>query len=78
MTIFCCRDAACVLSISARLRVEEKHLIPIITLDTALEYLIPTTTEAGVCTTALVDFLVLSHNDFIEKCRGIVSKDKLR
>ena len=63
---------------SARLRVEEKYLIPAITLETTLEYLIPTTTEAGACTTALVDFLVLSHNDFIEKCRAIISKDELR
>jgi hypothetical protein len=63
---------------SARLRVEEKYLIPAITLNTTLEYLIPTTTEAGACTTALVDFLVLSHNDFIEKCRATVSKDPMR
>jgi hypothetical protein len=63
---------------SARLRVEEEYLIPAITFDTTLEYLIPTTTEAGACTTALVDFLVLSHNDFIEKCRATVSKDPMR
>ena len=56
----------------ARLRIEEKHLLPAITDDTPLEYLIPTTTGAGACTTALVDFLVLTHCDFIEKCRGII------
>ena len=63
---------------SARLRVDEKYLIPSITPDTTLEYLIPTTTDAGACTTALVDFLVLSHNDFIDKCRATVSKDERR
>ena len=58
----------------ARLRVEEQYLRPAITADEPLEYLIPTTTGAGACTTALVDFLVLTHNSFIEKCRGIVGE----
>ena len=62
--------------ILARLQVDEKHLLPAITEDTELEYLIPTTIGAGACTTALVDFLVLTHNSFIEKCRGaVVSQD---
>ena len=55
--------------ISARLRVDHKYLVSSISLDTKLEYLIPTTTGAGVCTTSLVDFLVCTHNDFMEKCR---------
>lgn len=63
---------------SGRLRVKEEYLLPSITLETTLEYLIPTTTEAGACTTSLVDFLVLAHNDFIEKCRDTVCKDKRR
>ena len=46
-------------------------------MDTPLEYLIPTTTEAGVCTTSLVDFLVLSHNDFIEFCINKGEKDTM-
>lgn len=33
--------------------------------DIPLAYLIPTTTGKGVCSTALVDFLVTTHNDFI-------------
>ena len=44
------------------------------TLDTPLVYLLPTTIGEGKCTTALVDYLVLTHNDFIEKCRGIVTE----
>ena len=28
----------------------------------------------GKCTTALVDYLVIAHNDFIEQCRSVVSK----
>ena len=63
---------------TARLRVDEKHLLPSLTLDTPLEYLIPTTTGAGACTTALTDFLVLTHNNFIENCRSIVSKQYKR
>ena len=40
-----------------------------------MEYLVPTTSEAGVCTTALVDFLTLTHNNFIERCRGLIAED---
>ena len=32
-----------------------------------------TTAGAGACTTALVDFLTLIHNDFIERCRSLTS-----
>jgi len=39
---------------------------------TSLKYLIPTTTGAGVCTTSLVDFLVVTHNDFVEKCHNAI------
>jgi len=37
-----------------------------------LVYLIPTTTGKGICSTALVDFLVSVHNDFIEFYHGII------
>ena len=60
-------------ALPARLRIEEKHILPAITDDTPLEYIIPTTIGAGACTTALVDFLILTHNNFIEKCRGIMT-----
>eukprot|EP00731_Ephydatia_muelleri_P024235 Em0016g506a len=53
----------------SRLRVDHKYLIPSISLDTKLDYLIPTTTGAGVCTSSLVDFLVCTHNTFMAKCR---------
>ena len=59
---------------TARLRVEEKYLLPSFTLDTPLEYLIPTTVGAGACTTALTDFLVLTHNNFIETYQGIIEQ----
>ena len=65
-------------SFSGRLRVKEEYLIPAITTETPLEYIIPTTTEAGACTTALVDFLTLTHNDFIERCRSLVSSQEQR
>ena len=61
--------APCVYLYIARLRVDHKYLVPSISLGTKLDYLIPTTTGAGVCTTSLVDFLVCTHNDFMEKCR---------
>jgi hypothetical protein len=43
-----------------------------------MEYLVPTTSDAGVCTTALVDFLTLTHNNFIEMCRGVVAENDPR
>ena len=61
-----------------RLPVEEKYFKAVIDDNTPMEYLIPTTSEAGVCTTALVDFLTLTHNTFIERCRTLVSEDDQR
>ncbi len=52
----------------------EEYLLEKIDDKTPLIYLIPTTMREGRCTTALVDYLVLTHNDFIERCRGIVSQ----
>ena len=60
-------------SFLGRIPVKEDIWIPSITMDTPIEYLIPTTTHAGVCTTALVDFLTLTHNNFIEKCHALVA-----
>ena len=57
-----------------RLAVEKEYLLTEIKDKTPLVYLIPTTMREGRCTTALVDYLVLTHNDFIERCRGIVSQ----
>ena len=34
----------------------------------SLVYLIPTKTGRGICSTALVDFLVITHNEFIRFC----------
>lgn len=56
---------------------KDEYLIASITDDTPLEYIIPTTTEAGACTTALVDFLTLTHNDFIERCQSLILSQKL-
>ena len=56
-----------------RLPVEEKYYVAVIDDETPMEYLVPTTTEAGVCTTALVDFLTLVHNNFIERCRALTA-----
>ena len=61
-----------------RLPVEEKYYVAYIYDNTPMEYLVPTTSEAGVCTTALVDFLTLTHNNFIERCRGLVARDDQR
>ena len=53
---------------TARFRVKQEFILPAFTEEVPLEYLIPTTTGAGACTTALVDFLMYTHNNFIEWC----------
>lgn len=61
---------------TARLRIDEVYLIPFIQMDTTLDYFIPTTTGPGACTFALVDYLVLAHNDFIDCCRNLVAENR--
>ncbi len=57
---------------------DDQYLIPAITDDTSIHFLIPTRTGAGACSMALADFLVLTHNNFIEKCMGIVAQKEKR
>ncbi len=57
---------------------EEEYLVPAIDDDTPLEYLIPTAEGRGACTTALVKYLVLIHNHFIQSCRKIAEKQPER
>lgn len=57
-----------------RLPVQNKYFVAKIGDDTSMEYLIPTTSNSGVCSTALVDFLTLTHNKFIERCRAVLEK----
>ena len=64
--------------ISGRLPIEDRFYVTMISDDTKMEYLVPTTSEAGVCTTALVDFLTLTHNSFIKKCRERVGENDQR
>ena len=61
-----------------RLPVEDRFYVTVIDDDTKMEYLVPTTSEAGVCTTALVDFLTLTHNNFIATCRAHVGENDQR
>ena len=65
-------------SFPGQLPVEEKYYTAIIDDDTPMEYLVPTTSEVGVCTTALVNFLTLTHNNFIERCRVLVADNDQR
>lgn len=67
-----------VCSFSGRLPIEEKYCSTIINDDTPMEYLIPTTSDAGACTTALVDFLALKHNNFVERCRALMAENSQR
>jgi hypothetical protein len=63
---------------SGRLPIEDRFYVTVINDDTKMEYLVPTTSDAGVCTTALVDFLTLTHNNFIAICRAFVGKKDQR
>ena len=53
-----------------RLRTPSEYIevVPKITDDTKLAYLMPTTTGEGICSSSMVDFLVCQHNKFIEFC----------
>ena len=55
---------------------EEQHCLSAITEDVALEYLIPTTSGAGALTSSLVDYLILTHNTFIDKCYMVKERDQ--
>ena len=59
---------------------ERRHLdrLAEISESTPLHYIIPTTSGPGACGLALVDFLVLQHNNFIEMCQGVVVGDDKR
>ena len=61
-----------------RLAVKEEYCISDITEDTCMEFIVPTTSDAGACTTALVDFLTLTHNNFIASCRSVVAEQDQR
>ena len=63
---------------AARLRVEEAYLGHDFSDDTTLDFLLPTSEGAGACTSALVDFLVLQHNNFIERCRAVMKEREMR
>ncbi len=60
------------------LLMEEEDLAPAIDDDTPLEYLIPTAEGRGASTTALMKYLVLIHNHFIQSCREIAEKQPER
>ena len=64
----------------ARVKVEQRFLDDLqnISESTTLQYLIPTTVGPGACSFALVDYLVLQHNNFIEMCQGVAEGDDRR
>lgn len=65
---------------AARIKVKHGFLVelPEIAENTALQYLIPTTTGPGICSFALVDYLVVQHNSFMEMCQGVMSEEDKR
>ena len=52
---------------AGRFNVPEEYVADaaIISNSTKVVYLIPTTTREGICSTMLLDFLVTTHNEFI-------------
>ena len=57
---------------------DEEYISQDINDATPLEYLIPTTTGPGACSMALADFLTLTHNEFILRCRAIINEGTAR
>ncbi len=70
----------CLISTTAKsyLLMDEKDLIPSIDHSTPLKYLIPTAEGPGACTIALMKYLVLLHNHFIQSCIDIAEKQPER
>ena len=64
----------CVYVHIGRRRVPREHIegMPNKLQNITLPYLIPTTSGKGICSTALVDFLVTTHNSFIEFYHGTI------
>ncbi len=60
------------------LRVPKDILDEELTFKTPLEYLIPTTTGKGICTTSLVHYLVQVHNEFVRRCQSIMASEQGR
>jgi hypothetical protein len=54
----------------AQLTLKDEYLQHDISLESTLEYFIPTTVGPGACTFALVHYLVYVHNNFIEWCKN--------
>ena len=52
----------------------QEYLAVVMSEELKLEWLIPTLQGPGVVTVAMLDLLVGSHNDFIEKSQGILKK----
>lgn len=65
---------------TGRIKVEQRLLVelPEVSEDTTLQYLIPTTTGPGICSFALVDYLVVQHNCFMEMCQGVIYEEDKR
>ena len=52
-----------------RFRVTQEYInVDLSDETTSIAYLVPKTTGQGCCTTALVDHLVMIHNEFIDIC----------
>ena len=57
-----------------RLKVPLEYIDTEIIDDTKLAYLMPTTTDEGICSSSMVDFLVCQHNEFIQFCYKNIPK----
>ena len=60
------------------MHLDEEYISQDIDDATPLEYLIPTATGPGACSMALTDFLTLTHNNFVLRCRAITNEGTAR
>ena len=70
------QKCSCSVMLLGQFHLKDEDFLPAITGDTPLEYLIPTASGAGVLTTALVDYLIRTHNAFIDRCCSLVEQKR--
>ena len=61
-----------------RLKISKEYFLEEITEKTPAKFLLPTTFGPGIVTTALVDFLVITHNNFIRQCHKFLKESLKR
>ena len=61
-----------------RLKIDDANMVQHFDENLLMEHLIPTCSGNGVITTALVDFLAITHNRFVRDCHKTIEQSMNR